>query len=100
MNQQRSRRFRAAQEAAEKSKKNESSKAAFDSNQITPGTQFMFDLAECLRFFITNKLSTDPNWKDLKVILSDANVPGEGEHKIMDFIRPQRYYGENKGYDD
>lgn len=32
----------------------------------------------------------------MQVYISDASVPGEGEHKIMDFIRRQRA---NTGHD-
>uniref|UniRef100_A0A672K0Q5 5'-3' exoribonuclease n=1 Tax=Sinocyclocheilus grahami TaxID=75366 RepID=A0A672K0Q5_SINGR len=106
MNQQRSRRFRASKEGAElteeKSKMREEViqrggylppeeiKEHFDSNCITPGTEFMDNLAKCLRYYIADRLTNDPGWHNITVFLSDASVPGEGEHKIMDFIRRQR----------
>uniref|UniRef100_A0A8C7K488 5'-3' exoribonuclease n=1 Tax=Oncorhynchus kisutch TaxID=8019 RepID=A0A8C7K488_ONCKI len=106
MNQQRSRRFRASKEGVElveeKSRIREEIlgrggylppdeiKERFDSNCITPGTEFMDNLAKCLRYYIADRLSNDPGWRNITVILSDASVPGEGEHKIMDYIRRQR----------
>ncbi|KAN0097273.1 XRN 5'-3' exonuclease N-terminus domain containing protein [Tylopilus felleus] len=113
MNQQRSRRFRSAQEAKDKAEARrlavaeweamgkvisdeEKNKEAWDSNAITPGTPFMDLLASSLRYWVVEKMNTDPGWKDLQVIISDASVPGEGEHKIMDFIRRQRA---NQGHD-
>ena len=111
MNQQRSRRFRSAKEAKEKDDDKEEllkmlkaqngrvenedatasiQKKTWDSNQITPGTPFMDVLAKSLRYWCAYKINTDPAWGSVKVIISDATVPGEGEHKIMEFIRSQR----------
>ncbi|WVF65523.1 hypothetical protein IAT40_000251 [Kwoniella sp. CBS 6097] len=109
MNQQRSRRFRAAQEAADKEEERKEAikmfeamghpvseetqnKKSWDTNAITPGTPFMDLLSKSLKYWVSKKLTEDPGWANLKIILSDSSVPGEGEHKIMDWIRRQRSY--------
>nr|XP_046264541.1 5'-3' exoribonuclease 1 isoform X2 [Scatophagus argus] len=95
MNQQRGRRFRSAKEAEDKIKKALDkgevlpTEARFDSNCITPGTAFMARLQEQLKYFVHNKLSTDKLWQNVKVYLSGHETPGEGEHKIMEFIRSE-----------
>ena len=70
--------------------------ARFDSNCITPGTEFMSRLNEHLKYFINQKIATDPSWQNIEVIFSGHEVPGEGEHKIMDYIRYQK---SQPGYD-
>ena len=64
---------------------------AFDSSKITPGTVFMTKLCNRLKNVINiGAFSTHTQDGSFKVFLSDANVPGEGEQKIMQFIRNGR----------
>ncbi|KAJ1723077.1 exonuclease II Exo2 [Coemansia erecta] len=107
MNEQRARRFRTAKELEELQAKelrerrargemvvvgqhDDYSDKVFDPTCITPGTQFMDKLTEALRYYINKRVSEDANWRKPKIILSAPNVPGEGEHKIMDYIRFSR----------
>jgi len=50
----------------------------WDTNAITPGTKFMNKLNKKL-----NSLSLDK----LKIIVSDSTIRGEGEHKILQYIK-------------
>lgn len=105
MNQQRTRRFRAADERIESNNVcNESAdyivathglprpifRERWDHNVITPSTAFMERVGQSIEWFIMKKLNEDPAWKNITVVFSDAHVPGEGEHKIMHYIRGLR----------
>ena len=74
-NQQRQRRFKTAKER----------EIEFDSNCLTPGTEFMDKLTKYIKIFILQQI--DSMWKNLEVIFSDEKVPGEGEHKLINYIR-------------
>lgn len=93
MNQQRSRRFRTALDAEVQKDKairegvEMPKEDPFDSNCITPGTEFMAKLTQQLKYFVNKKVSEDKDWQGVDVVLSGHEVPGEGEHKIMEYIR-------------
>lgn len=105
MNQQRTRRFRNSKDHETLRKEEDRLRRLYitegryvlprhdsesDSNIISPGTTFMFELSRQLQSYIHLRISKNHAWKHLKVMLSDANAPGEGEHKIVSFIRLQR----------
>jgi 5'-3' exoribonuclease 1 len=93
MNQQRARRFRTALDAENAKEKaiqqglEMPKEDPFDSNCITPGTEFMQKLTKQLKYFINKKISEDTDWQGVEIVLSGHEVPGEGEHKIMEYIR-------------
>lgn len=73
--QQRSRRFRSSSAVI----------SEFDSNCITPGTQFLHDLSNSIHHWITRKVNRE--WSHLTVLFSSEKAPGEGEHKLVKWVR-------------
>ncbi|KAJ1892666.1 exonuclease II Exo2 [Kickxella alabastrina] len=63
------------------------SKAAFNAYTITPGTPWMRMFEIHLVRFIEEKLRFDPEWRGLNVVFSGCQDPGEGEQKIMEYLR-------------
>lgn len=73
-------RFRSAREALdliEKAKKKGEKlpeESRFDSNCITPGTEFMVRLQKAMKYFIKRKMSSDSSWQKCRFILSGHEV--------------------------
>jgi 5'-3' exoribonuclease 1 len=65
--------------------------SVFDGNSITPGTKFMDHLTKYIDWYIRKSISEDEKWQNIEVIFSNEKACGEGEHKVLNFIR---YYGD------
>ena len=92
MNQQRSRRFRKNDTLTNEDKellkeRGLDEKNKFNSDSISAGTKFMFDLSIYMNKYIEDKKKNDFLWKNINVLFTGSDVPGEGEHKILEYIR-------------
>ena len=58
----------------------------FNSNCISPGTDFMSRMCEYIKHSILKHISKTR----IRFVFSSANVPGEGEHKIMQYVRDHK----------
>jgi len=90
MSQQRQRRFKSAREPGGLEHTN------FNPINITPGTELMDYLMKYIDWYIRMMVSQSPEWENLCVIFSSDKVPGEGEHKIINYLR--RYGEENESW--
>ena len=70
----------------------------WDSNQITPGTFFMTMVRKTMEKFIVERAEASywTEYRDVVWLLSDSSEPGEGEHKLIQFIKKQHMCS---GYD-
>lgn len=90
MEQQRARRYKSVKEAKiirdiKKKYDEPVPDSSIDFNMISPGTEFMATLSLKINEFLAKMKETE--WAHLTIHFSDASVPGEGEHKIMNHIR-------------
>jgi 5'-3' exonuclease len=84
--QQRSRRYKKMLDSSPPPTGDVPLKNRFDSNSITPGTDFMFRLDVSIQLFLRDAVR-DAHFETKHIIYSSHLTPGEGEHKIFDVLR-------------
>jgi len=82
-NQQRQRRYRGIVENPHDLPKEDT----FDPRAITPGTQWMDFLSKYIDFYIRKRINESEMWRNIEIVFSNEKVPGEGEHKLINYIR-------------
>ena len=94
MNQQRLRRYKTVYEKKlhnniKKEENIETNNFDWNTNAISPGTEFMDKLSKEIK----HEMNTNPDYNSIKVYFSDSYVAGEGEHKILEYIKNNELEG-------
>lgn len=78
LNQQRQRRFRNSLTNVD---------ITFDINNFTPGTKLMDYLTKYIDWYIRTMITFNADWQNIEIIFSNEKVQGEGEHKMIQYIK-------------
>lgn len=72
-------------------------KCSFKFNSISAGTEFMENISKIIQEKIQKKKEEyqDSTWKNIKVIFSGPDVPGEAEYKIFEYIKENKNLSSN-----
>jgi 5'-3' exonuclease len=91
LTQQRGRRFVSIKNAD----KEDINLEKFNPNCISPGTEFMHNFNQYLHWYTQTQISMNPEYQGLEVIISNSQVPGEGEAEIFKYVRKHKELGES-----
>jgi 5'-3' exoribonuclease 1 len=89
MNQQRSRRLKSTIEKKIMKNFKNNKEEIWNKTAITPGTEFMKKLNNHVCKYFKNK---EKKLNVKNIIISGSNIPGEGEHKIFDYIKNNKIF--------
>ena len=91
LEQQRTRRYKSYLLGKIKSQLDSTVQNVWDKTAITPGTKFMEKLGQRI---MNHYIHGEKNYGTDQIIVSSSNDPGEGEHKIFQYIRNRPKYHE------
>lgn len=88
---------------SKKEKKRKSKGCAFDTVELTPGTELMYKLKDAIEYYSWSRLQNNRRYRYVEMRVSGPGVPGEGELKIIDwlntFIAGRRPFSRSLGVD-
>ncbi|KAI0558228.1 5'-3' exoribonuclease [Gracilaria domingensis] len=66
-------------------------KAAIDSLEMTPGVETLYFVRDSVEYWAYSRLQNDRKYRSVDIRISGADVPGEGELKLVDYCRTGKF---------